>query len=58
MKKLSTRSTKHKNNWDEEADLKYETSPRKKTISYLTQFARVYCSEKTVYAGQGEFVLN
>ncbi len=57
MKKLSTRSMKHKNNRNEVNNEK-KTSPHKKTVDFLTQFARVYCSEKTFHAGPCNFVLN
>jgi|GEM_PF-6842943 len=57
MKKLSTRSMKHKNNTNE-VNAEMNTSPRKKTVDFLAQFARVYCSEKTFQAGHCEFVLN
>lgn len=57
MKKLSTRSMKHKNNRGE-ANAEKTTCPRQKTIDYLAQFARVYCSEKTLNTGHCGFVLN
>lgn len=58
MKKLSTQSVKHKNNKGEEADFEKKTSPHKRTVNYLAQFARVYCSEKTLHTGHSDFVLN
>lgn len=48
---------KHKNNRNEVNNEK-KTSPHKKTVDFLTQFARVYCSEKTFHAGPCNFVLN
>lgn len=57
MKKLSTRSMKHKNNMGE-ANPETITSPRQKTIDYLAQFARVYCSENALNVGHCGFVLN
>lgn len=57
MKKLSTRSMKHKNNTNE-VNSEMKTSPHKKTVDFLAQFARVYCSEKTFQTGHCGFVLN
>ena len=57
MKKLSTRSMKHKNNTNE-VNPERRTSPHSKTVDFLTQFARAYCSEKTLNVGHCGFVLN
>lgn len=57
MKKLSTRTIIEKNNTNERPS-EMKTSPHQKTIDFLSQFARVYCSEKTLNAGHCNFVLN
>lgn len=57
MKKLSTRIMEHKNNNSEEISAN-KTSPHQKTVDFLAQFARVYCSEKTLNTGHCGFVLN
>ncbi|MDD4514355.1 hypothetical protein [Massilibacteroides sp.] len=57
MKKLSTHCMDDMNN-KKGKELEEKSSPRKKTIDFLAQFARVYCSEKTLNAGHCGFVLN
>ncbi len=58
MKRLSTRSMQRygsmrKNNLNEVSG-----NPRKKTLDFLTQLARVYKVEPTLGNGLGSYILN
>ncbi|MDD2437563.1 MAG: hypothetical protein PHG27_01370 [Massilibacteroides sp.] len=57
MKKLSTYCMDSMNNTDKKKQEK-KGSPRKQTLDFLSQYARVYCSEKTLSTGHFDFVLN
>lgn len=57
MKNLSTQCMEKKNN-NEQKGTKQKSSPRKQTLNFLSQFARVYCSENTLNAGPCGLVLN
>lgn len=57
MKNLSTQCMDNKSN-KEQRGYDKQTSPRKQTLDFLSQFARVYCSEKTLNAGHCGLVLN
>lgn len=57
MKKLSTQCMDFMSN-NNEKQLDKKSSPRKQTIDFISQFARVYCSQKTLTTKQYDFVLN
>jgi hypothetical protein len=57
MKKLSTRCMDSMDKTNYQGKEK-RNSPRKQTLDFLSQFARVYCSKKTETAGHYDFVLN
>ncbi len=57
MMKLSTQCM-DKMNKPSDKEQEQKTSPRKQTLDYLEQFARVYCSKKTFNAGHCGFVMN
>lgn len=57
MKKLSTHRKAHPDN-NENKELHVKSSPRKQTLDYLSQFARVYCSKRVLNTKHCGFVLN